>query len=277
MCPTRTAPIHMRATLLLSGRMLVYTFVCLALITFAALSFRATRESVRALGWVLLAVGLGGLALLAAAQFMGRLGPEHFWFREPTFYVASIVLLCACIWWLSRPAPAALRFGLPAGLMGLGCALVVLGRADGRSMPLAMSMPTRGVVAPDLTYFDSTGRTRSLAELRGQVVLLNFWATWCTPCRREMPLLAKVQRKHADRGVVVLYVSLEEPEVLGPFLAQHRFDGVQGRLAHADDFYGAGRFYPLSFLISRDGRVAYRWSGRPREDWLMARVDELVR
>jgi hypothetical protein len=71
-------------------------------------------------------------------------------------------------------------------------------------------------------------------------------------------------------------VSLEEPDVLDPFLAANHFDGVQGRLEHAADYYGAGKFYPLSFLISRDGRVAYRWSGRPREDWLAERVDELL-
>lgn len=253
----------------------IYTSVCASLVLIAALMLRVPR--VRALGWFILAAALGGLALLAAAQFTGRLGPEHFWFREPTFYVASVVLLGALIWWLARPAPVALRFGLPAGLVTLGFGVILLGRADGRSMPLAISMPTRGVAAPELSYFETSGRKRSLAELRGQVVLLNFWATWCVPCRREMPLLAKVQREHADRGLVVLFVSLEEPDVLGPFLAQNHFDGVQARLAHADDFYGAGRFYPLSYLISRDGRVAYRWSGRPREYWLMARVEELVR
>jgi thiol-disulfide isomerase/thioredoxin len=103
-------------------------------------------------------------------------------------------------------------------------------------------------------------------------VLLNFWATWCAPCRREMPMLSKLQREYANQGLVVLYVSLEDPEVLTPFLAQNRFDGIQGRLDHAADFYDAGKFYPLSYLISRDGRVAQRWSGRPTETWLDQRV-----
>jgi thiol-disulfide isomerase/thioredoxin len=135
-----------------------------------------------------------------------------------------------------------------------------------------MLMPTLDRPAPELRYFDSLGAKRELAELRGHVVLLNFWATWCAPCRREMPMLSKLQREYSNRGLVVLYVSLEDPEVLTPFLAQNRFDGIQGRLDHAADFYDAGKFYPLSYLISRDGRVAQRWSGRPTESWIDARV-----
>ncbi len=87
-----------------------------------------------------------------------------------------------------------------------------------------------------------------------------------------MPLLSSMQREHADDGLVVLYVSLEEPEVLESFLATNRFDGVQGRLDRAADYYDAGKFYPLSYLIGRDGRVMQRWSGRPQESWLRAEI-----
>lgn len=255
---------------------------CMTAVVVAALMLHFTRLSggetpfFRAIGWLLLAGGLGGLGLLMLALFTGRFGPQHFWFREPAFYVSLAVLLGAMVWWMSRSAPRLVRFGLPAAASVLAVSAVLLSRADGRSMPLAMSMPTMRAEAPELVYLDQSGHKRTLAELRGRVVLLNFWATWCTPCRREMPLLSKMQRDHSTDGLVVLYVSLEEPAVLEPFLAANRFDGVQGRLEHAADYYGAGKFYPLSFLISRDGRVAYRWSGRPREDWLAERVDELL-
>ena len=139
-------------------------------------------------------------------------------------------------------------------------------------MPLAILLPTLDAPAPELSYFDDTGHKRLLSELRGQVVLVNFWATWCAPCRKEMPMLSKLQREHADQGLVVLYVSLEDPEVLAPFLANNRFDGIQARLDSAAPYYDAGKFYPLSYLISRDGRVAHRWSGRPPEAWLTAQV-----
>jgi cytochrome c biogenesis protein CcmG, thiol:disulfide interchange protein DsbE len=133
-------------------------------------------------------------------------------------------------------------------------------------------LPTLDARAPELSYVDTEGRRRNLAELQGKVVLLNFWATWCVPCRREMPMLSKMQREHAEQGLVVLYVSLEEPAVLEPFLAANRYDGIHGRLERAADYYDAGKFYPLTFLISREGRVAHRWSGRPREEWLAAQI-----
>jgi thiol-disulfide isomerase/thioredoxin len=237
-----------------------------------AAGFALLRTRWRWLGALALAGGLGAAALLALAQFTGRLGPEHLWFRSPTFYAASLMVLAAAVWWLRRPGSRVLRFGLPALLVGMLGAAVLLARTDGRSTPLAMLMPTLHQPAPELRYFDDLGARRELAELRGRVVLVNFWATWCAPCRREMPMLSKLQRDYARQGLVVLYVSLEEPEVLTPFLAKHRFDGIQGRLDYAADFYDAGKFYPLSYLISRDGRVAQRWSGRPTEAWIDERV-----
>jgi thiol-disulfide isomerase/thioredoxin len=260
---------------------LLFATVCACAVGLAALTLRIARARtvpapLGVLAWLLLAAGLGGLALLAFAEFTGRLGPEHFWFRTPSFYVAAVILLGAAVWWLRRPAPALLRVGLPALLLVLGSSAALIGRLDGRSRPLTLAMPTLGTKAPALTYFDPAGQQRNLAELDDRVVLLNFWATWCVPCRREMPLLSKMQRKHAADGLVVLYVSLEEPEVLARFLASNQFDGVQARLDRADAYYEAGRIYPLSYLISRDGRVAYRWSGRPREEWLEARVRELL-
>ena len=262
-------------------QLLLFTLGCVGVVALAALLLRrnAARPAhtpAHTLGWLLLAPGLGALALLALAEFTGRPGPEHLWFREPTFYIATAILLGAGAWWLRRPAPRLLKFGLPAVLVGLASLGILLARMDGRSMPLAMAMPTLGAKAPELTYFDQRGKRRSLSELSGQVVLLNFWATWCAPCRREMPLLSKMQREHGGQGLVVLYVSLEEPQVLEPFLASNHFEGTQGRLERAADFYDAGKLYPLSYLISRDGRVAYRWSGRPRDEWLAEKVIELL-
>jgi thiol-disulfide isomerase/thioredoxin len=240
-----------------------------------AVLLRTARTTV--FGWILLAGGLAAVGLLALAQLSGRLGPEQLWFRAPTFYIAALILMGASVWWLSRPAPRALRFGLPAALLVFLGVAAVLTRLDGRSAPLATLMPTRDQLAPELSYFDDGGRVRLLSELRGKVVLLNFWATWCTPCRREMPMLAKLQREHADDGLVVLYVSLEEPAVLDPFLAANHFDGMHGRLDRAPGFYDAGKFYPLSYLIKRDGRVTGRWSGRPKETWLRAEVARALR
>ena len=244
-------------------------FAAVAVVAGIAL-LRSSRS--RVLAWLILFSGLGLLVLQVLAQLTGRLGLEHLWFRSPAFYIAAVILASASVWWLRRPAPSVLRFGLPAALLGCVAIAALIARLDGHSAPLAMLLPTLDAPAPELSYFDTSGRKRTLAELQGHVVLLNFWATWCTPCRREMPMLSQLQREYADDGLVVLYVSLEDPEVLAPFLAVNRFDGIQGRLDRAAAFYDAGKYYPLSFLISRDGRVEHRWSGRPSEDWLTTQV-----
>jgi thiol-disulfide isomerase/thioredoxin len=230
------------------------------------------KDRLRVFAWLVFFAGVGSLSLLVLMQLTARLGPEHLWFRASTFYIAAAVLAWAGVWWLRRPTHPALRFGLPAAAFVCIAIVAVVARLDGRSAPLTLLLPTLGERAPELSYFDTQGEKQTLADLRGRVVLINFWATWCTPCRREMPMLSKLQREHAEQGLVVLFVSLEEPDVLTPFLAANRFDGVQGRLAHAADYYDAGKIYPLSYLISRDGRVAQRWSGRPREDWLTAQI-----
>jgi thiol-disulfide isomerase/thioredoxin len=260
--------------------LLTFTLCCAGLIAlavplvkFAARGSRAgARRASGVAGWVLLSFGLAGLGLLSLGQLTGRLGPEHLWFRAPSFYVATTILLLAGVWWLRRPASRALRFGLPIAVIGCAAAAVFAGRLDGRATPVAMLLPTLDAPAPDLSYFDRQGSRHTLADLEGKVVLLNFWATWCVPCRREMPMLSNVHRQHADEGLVVLYVSLEEPDVIARFLTEHPFDGIHGRLDHAAEFYDAGKFYPLTYLITRDGRIAARWSGRPREDWLARQI-----
>jgi thiol-disulfide isomerase/thioredoxin len=226
----------------------------------------------RVFAWLLIAFGVCLVGGLAGMQLTGRLGPAQLWFRAPSFYIAVAVLLAAAVWWFRRPIdhPRArlVRFGLPSvAFVLLGATAVVL-RFDGRSTPLSTLLPTMRAVAPELSYFDATGNLRTLAEFQGKVVLVNFWATWCGPCRLEMPMLSKTQAEFRDEGLVVVYLSLEEPGVLEKFLRTNHFEGVQGRLAHAAEYFQAGKIYPLSYLISRDGHVAKRWSGRPTESWL---------
>jgi thiol-disulfide isomerase/thioredoxin len=240
----------------------------------------AGARSLRMLGWLLVVGGAGVVGLIAGLQLTGRLGPAQLWFRAPSFYVAAAILLAVAIWWFRRPFvhahPNTIRYGVPATILVTVVLLAALQRLDGRSVPLSALLPTMRVAAPELRFIESGGGVRQLSEYRGKVVLVNFWATWCGPCRHEMPMLSSAQTEFRKDGLVVLYLSLEEPAVLEKFLRTNRFDGIQGRLAKADDYYRAGQIYPLSYLISRDGNVAKRWSGRPAEGWLRESIrDEL--
>jgi thiol-disulfide isomerase/thioredoxin len=109
------------------------------------------------------------------------------------------------------------------------------------------------------------GETHTLGDYRGQVIMLNFWATWCPPCRREMPSMEAIYQKLGDQPFTVLAVNeWEDPDQVFPFLGQltvfptfpilHDADGA------AAEAYGI-QGLPTTLLIDRQGRVAYRAVG----------------
>jgi thiol-disulfide isomerase/thioredoxin len=83
-----------------------------------------------------------------------------------------------------------------------------------------------GKPEPDLSLKDLDGKPVSLADYKGKVVFLNFWATWCDPCRVEIPWLIDMQSKYASRGFTVVGVAMDEEgkSVVAPFIAKERFD-----------------------------------------------------
>jgi thiol-disulfide isomerase/thioredoxin len=260
-----------------SGLLIVYGVIAVAIAVGVLLLGRSVTDglgnhALRGVAWLLVVFGTLLTTAIASLQLTGRLGPALIWFRSPAFFVALAVLSGVAFWWFRREFvhehARLLRFGIPAFAV-LALALVfVIHRFDGRSAPMSAFMPTMRSVAPEILFEESAGAARKLSDFRGQVVLVNFWATWCTPCRREMPMLSAAQTEFGRDGLVVIYLSLEEPDVLAAFLGKNHFEGMQGRLTKADDYYHAGQIYPLSYLIGRDGRVAKRWSGRPAENWL---------
>jgi cytochrome c-type biogenesis protein len=127
--------------------------------------------------------------------------------------------------------------------------------------------------APDLTLKDINDKDVSLADYKGKVVLVNFWATWCDPCRIEIPWLIDIQQKYADKGFTILGVAMDEEgkPVVAPFVAKERWDVngqkmlmqypiLIGNDAAADKFGGL-LGYPTSILISRDGKQIKRITG----------------
>ncbi|MGQ9634133.1 MAG: TlpA disulfide reductase family protein [Bryobacteraceae bacterium] len=114
-------------------------------------------------------------------------------------------------------------------------------------------------LAPDFALKDVNGTTVRLSDYRGKVVLLNFWATWCAPCKIEIPWFIEFEQKHKDRGFAVLGISMDDDgwEVVRPFLARMK---VNYRTLMGDEtvaeLYGGVASLPTSFLIDREGRIA---------------------
>jgi peroxiredoxin len=133
---------------------------------------------------------------------------------------------------------------------------------------------------PPLALKDLDGRQHRLADYRGKVVLINFWATWCGPCRAEMPSIQELKDKLAGRPFVVLAVNLDEPESrIRKFLTQMKLDFPI--LLDPDRNVAKGwnaRILPATFIVGPDGRVRYSLVGEM--DWanehIVARISELL-
>jgi peroxiredoxin len=113
--------------------------------------------------------------------------------------------------------------------------------------------------APNFMLQDPNGRSVQLADYRGKVVLLNFWATWCGPCKVEIPWFVDFERRHKDQGFAVVGISMDEDgwQAVKPFISAM---GINYRVLMGSDtigqLYGGVDSLPTTFLIDRDGRIA---------------------
>jgi peroxiredoxin len=134
-------------------------------------------------------------------------------------------------------------------------------------------------VAPDFALKDSDGKVVHLSDYKGKVVVLDFWATWCGPCRIEIPWFTDLQRNHKDKGFEVLGVSMDDEgwEVVKPFLTEV---GVNYRVVMGNDStaqaYGGVDALPTTFLIDRDGKIAAVHIGLANKKDIVDGVEKLL-
>lgn len=138
--------------------------------------------------------------------------------------------------------------------------------------------PKVGRPAPPLSLHTLDGRTISTGSLRGKVVILSFWATWCAPCKEELPLLSDYAAQHADQGLQVLGFSLDEPDNLE---AARR---MAGSLSFPSGLLGSawapgyGRIWklPVNFTIDRKGMLVDNSWNDERPEWTPERLERIV-
>jgi thiol-disulfide isomerase/thioredoxin len=120
-----------------------------------------------------------------------------------------------------------------------------------------------GDAMPDVTLYGLDGKPLTLAAFKGKVVLLDFWASWCAPCRKSFPFLNELQKTHAAEGLQVVGLTLEEDDdAVAGFLAlvPASFTIARDTTEHAGEAFGVVAM-PTSFLIDREGRIAARFEG----------------
>jgi cytochrome c biogenesis protein CcmG, thiol:disulfide interchange protein DsbE len=133
--------------------------------------------------------------------------------------------------------------------------------------------------APEFSLQGLDGEAVSLQSLRGKVVLVNFWATWCPPCKAEMPDLDALQREYGeDKDFVVLGVNVEEDaEAVKSFAEQHRlsFPIVLDRDGSVTTKQFGVRPLPTTFIIDREGFIRDAWNGQIAPEAMLARLQRV--
>ena len=134
-------------------------------------------------------------------------------------------------------------------------------------------------VLPEVSFVDGEGRDRNLGEWRGKVVLVNLWATWCAPCKREMPSLDRLQAKLGGADFAVLPISLDRtgPEKPRQFLTSNGLKNLDLFLDRSNTLMQTMRVpgLPLSVLVDRQGREIARLAG-PAE-WDSTEAETMIR
>lgn len=138
--------------------------------------------------------------------------------------------------------------------------------------------PATGAPAPEFSVTTLDGAQLGLADLKGQVVLLDFWATWCPPCVASLPALGRLHEQFADRGFSVLGVN-QEPEavarVRGFVTARDLRFPVVVDPGEISEMYGVHTL-PTSFLVDQDGVIRGAWRGLVSESRLEAAIEALL-
>jgi cytochrome c biogenesis protein CcmG/thiol:disulfide interchange protein DsbE len=132
-----------------------------------------------------------------------------------------------------------------------------------RTEPVRSGNAVTHPLAPDFSLTDLSRQPLQLSRYRGKVVLLNFWATWCSPCRSEIPRFVDLQSKYDRDGFEIIGISLDDdPKLVRAFYLQLRMNyPVAIGDAKLAEQYGGILGLPVSFLIGRDGRIYVKHAG----------------
>ena len=155
----------------------------------------------------------------------------------------------------------------PEAALALVLLMLVATVAVAEQPPLGhkMNPVSPPLAAPGFTLPDMDGEMHSLNDFRGKVVMLNFWATWCPPCRREMPSMQRLYEKYRERGLTVVAVNqFEDPDLVFEFTGrlslEPTFPILFDRESRVSEQYGV-KGLPTTYLLDKTGKIQFRAIG----------------
>lgn len=135
-------------------------------------------------------------------------------------------------------------------------------------------------MAPDFTLPTSDGKTLKLSDLKGKIVIIDFWATWCPPCRKGIPDLISLKKKYGSKGLEIVGISVDQPETkpeVVPFIKEY---GINYPVVYSNNSvvqqYGGIRSIPTSFIIDREGKIVASYVGLYPESTYEKHIKELL-
>jgi thiol-disulfide isomerase/thioredoxin len=146
--------------------------------------------------------------------------------------------------------------------------------------PDAGGVTMKGKIAPAFTLVDLGGKKVSLAQFKGHPVVVNFWATWCGPCKLEMPWFEEMNQKYKGKGLVILGLSQDDGTAPDEIAKAAKKIGVTYPILQPDDavpkLYGGVDYLPETFYVDTKGTVVEETAGAPTRDEIEAKVKKIL-
>ncbi len=178
--------------------------------------------------------------------------------------------------------PAVLLLAFIAGALGFYLQRYIAGpdiSALESPQPVAESL--LGLMRPEFSLIDTEGKLRHVSEWDGMVLVINFWATWCPPCRQEMPMFAELQEKYADQGTQFVGIAAEETDAVTGFIHEMGINypiltGTVGAIKVAEQYGNRFGALPYTVIIDRSGRIIFSKAGPMHRDETEAIIGSML-